>query len=80
MADDLLSCLALSMQAPIFIAPAMNQAMWSNKVVQENCAKLKKRGISFIGPVSGKLACGSEGKGCLAKVEDIVAQVVRSLK
>ncbi|MFA5059341.1 MAG: flavoprotein [Candidatus Omnitrophota bacterium] len=79
-ADDFLTCLALATQAKILIAPAMNDVMYKNKIVQENISKLKKMGVSFIEPVKGKLACGTTGEGHLAEVDDIVRSVVRSLK
>ena len=33
-ADNLLTCIALATQAPIFIAPAMNTQMYQNRIVQ----------------------------------------------
>lgn len=78
-ADDLLSCLVLATKAPIFIAPAMNDAMYHNKIVQGNISKLKKLGIKFIDPIHGKLACGTTGEGHLADV-NVIVQAVRSLK
>lgn len=79
-ADDLLTCTTMATKAKILIAPAMNTGMYHNKIVQENIAKLKKLGITFVGPVEGKLACGTVGTGHLADVETIVQAVVRSLK
>ena len=48
LADDLLSTFALSSRAPVFIAPAMNDEMYLNEIVKENCARLKKHGVKFI--------------------------------
>lgn len=79
-ADDLLTCTAITIKAPIVIAPAMNKDMFSNKIVQENCRKLKSFGMKFIEPVKGKLACGVFGEGHLADVEDIVKTVAGILK
>ncbi|MDO8579920.1 MAG: flavoprotein [Candidatus Omnitrophota bacterium] len=76
-ADDLLTCILLGTQAPILIAPAMNTHMYKNKIVQDNCAKLKKYGIKFIEPVKGNLACGITDDGHIADVEDIVQAVTR---
>ena len=76
-ADDYLSTLLISTRARIFMAPAMNEDMYQNKIVQENCAKLKKQGVTFIEPVKGKLACGIVGVGHLAEVEDIVKAVLK---
>ena len=74
-ADDILSTLVLATSAPILIAPAMNHRMYENKAVEANIEKLKGFGYSFIGPEEGELACGSEGKGRLAPVTDIVEAV-----
>ena len=79
-ADDLLTCVVMATKAPIFIAPAMNSEMYSNKIVRGNIEKLEKSGFKFIYPVKGKLACGVVGDGHLADVEEIVKAVVRSLK
>ena len=74
-ADDLLSALAMTVRAPVLLAPAMNDDMYASPAVQENCRTLKARGARFIEPVKGKLACGSVGIGHLADVEDIVKAV-----
>ncbi len=77
LADDLLTTLAITTKAPLLVAPAMNDEMFANAFVQENCAKLKKHGIKFIEPVKGKLACGVVGVGHLAEVDDIVKAVLK---
>lgn len=74
-ADDLLSTVAMATRVPIVIAPAMNDQMYTNPVVQENCEKLKKSGMRFVGPKEGCLACGTQGTGHIADVEEIVAEV-----
>ncbi|MEJ7703341.1 MAG: flavoprotein [Geodermatophilaceae bacterium] len=66
-----LAAIALATRAPILIAPAMNGKMWEHAATQENVAKLKTRGVEFIGPEEGMLACGYEGAGRLWKVDDI---------
>ncbi len=71
MADDMLSCTVLATKAPIVIAPAMNDNMWSNAVTRENVAKLSKRGITFVGPARGRLASGKMGLGRLTSLDDI---------
>ncbi len=76
-ADDLLSALAMTVRVPILLAPAMNDEMYANAIVQENRGQLKKHGVRFIEPVKGKLACGSEGVGHLADVDDIVDAVLK---
>ena len=66
-----LAAIALAARAPILIAPAMNGKMWQHHATQENVEKLKARGVEFIGPEEGMLACGYEGLGRLWKVNDI---------
>src|SRR5437868_14759122 len=66
-----LAAIALATRAPILIAPAMNGKMWDNPATQENVEKLKGRGVEFIGPEEGMLACGYEGLARLWKVNDI---------
>src|SRR5216684_5241306 len=60
-----LAAIALATRAPILIAPAMNGKMWAHHATQENVEKLKARGVEFIGPEEGMLACGYEGVGRL---------------
>lgn len=74
-ADDTLSTMLLAADIPVIMAPAMNPAMYANPAVQENIAKLKTRGVRFIGPSAGEVACGETGEGRLAPVEDIVSAV-----
>jgi phosphopantothenoylcysteine decarboxylase len=66
-----LAAIALATRAPILIAPAMNGKMWQHHATQDNVEKLKARGVEFIGPEEGILACGYEGLGRLWKVNDI---------
>jgi len=66
-----LAAIALATRAPILIAPAMNGKMWEHAATKENVKKLKSRGVEFIGPEAGMLACGYEGLGRLWKVDDI---------
>ena len=75
--DDLLTCVIAATKANVLIAPAMNEAMYKNAIVQENIAKLKRNGIHCIGPRKGKLACGDSGDGCLENIDVIVAAVKR---
>jgi phosphopantothenoylcysteine decarboxylase/phosphopantothenate--cysteine ligase len=76
LADDLLSSVVLSTAAPVLIAPAMNTKMWDNPVTQQNVATLKERGFTFTGPATGELACGYEGKGRLAELDDILEETI----
>lgn len=71
-ADDMLSTTALAVMAPIVIAPAMNERMWLNRVVQANVERLRKFGAHFVDPEYGPMACGGEGWGRLARLEEIV--------
>lgn len=71
-ADDLLTTITLAACGPVLIAPSMNSRMWENPLVKENVRKLQKSGYLFVGPESGELACGYEGKGRLASVENIM--------
>jgi phosphopantothenoylcysteine synthetase/decarboxylase len=81
LADDALSCIALALnpKAKILIAPAMNGKMWLHPATQENVARLKQRGVEFIGPDEGMLSCGYEGVGRLWPVEQIAARAVALL-
>jgi phosphopantothenoylcysteine decarboxylase len=66
-----LAAIALATRAAILLAPAMNGKMWRHRATMENVEKLKARGVEFIGPEEGMLACGYEGIGRLWKVNDI---------
>lgn len=70
-ADDLMSTTLLATKAPILIAPAMNSGMWSATATQENVEVLKNRGVYFVQPDSGYLACGDVGSGRLPTPEAI---------
>ena len=78
LADDLLSTLCLAADCPIFIAPAMNQAMWRNPATQNNVSLLQNRGINFLGPDQGIQACGEIGPGRLLEPSTIVAAITHS--
>ncbi len=67
MADDILGCVVLATEAPVIIAPAMNDVMYQNAVTQENIEKLKTRGFTFVDPEYGRLASGKMGQGRLAE-------------
>ena len=58
----------------------MNTNMYEHKIIQANIAKLKSIGYRFIGPIKGRLACGTEGLGHIACPEDIVKESKRLLK
>jgi phosphopantothenoylcysteine decarboxylase/phosphopantothenate--cysteine ligase len=63
LADDLVTTVLLATRSPILVAPAMNVNMWSHSATEANLAILKTRGVSFVGPDAGELACGWEGLG-----------------
>lgn len=65
--------LALPRTTPILIAPAMNGKMWLHPATQRNVAQLKEDGCRFVEPAEGDLACGYQGVGRLAPVEEILA-------
>jgi phosphopantothenoylcysteine decarboxylase/phosphopantothenate--cysteine ligase len=71
LADDLLSTLYLAATCPVYIAPAMNQAMWHKPVTQENIQKLQSHGITIIGPEQGDQACGETGFGRMSEPVEI---------
>ena len=77
LADDLVSSVLLATRAPILVAPAMNVNMWGHPATQVNVEALRERGIRFVGPGVGELACGWEGEGRMAESEEIVAEVRR---
>ncbi len=72
-ADDFLSTLYLATRAPVLIAPAMNTQMFAHEAVRRNLETLEARGVRFVDPGEGYLACGWIGKGRLAEPDDIVA-------
>src|SRR5687767_750263 len=76
MGGDLLATVCLATTAPIVLAPAMNQAMWANAAVQENCAKLEARGVRLLGPAAGDQACGEVGLGRMLEPNEIAAALL----
>jgi len=70
--DDLLTCVVCATKAPVVICPAMNENMYRNRIVRQNCEKLAGLGYTFVEPARGRLACGKVGVGCLADVDIIV--------
>lgn len=74
-ADDALSTYAMSHSGTILVAPAMNARMWRNPAVRDNCGRLMKRGLVFIGPEKGRLACGDEDDGRMSEPAEILARI-----
>jgi len=77
--DDILTCVVCASDRPVLFAPAMNDRMFNNAIVQENIKYLKDKGYHFIGPVVGHLACGKDGIGRLAPLEEIVREAEKIL-
>lgn len=72
LAGDCVGALHLAYRGPILVAPAMNPAMWAHPATAQNVTTLKARGVEFVHPDYGLVACGEEGVGKLAQVSDIV--------
>jgi phosphopantothenoylcysteine decarboxylase/phosphopantothenate--cysteine ligase len=73
LADELVSTLLLASHAPALAAPAMNVNMWRHPATQANVARLRERGVHFVGPDTGALACGWEGEGRMSEPAAIAA-------
>jgi phosphopantothenoylcysteine synthetase/decarboxylase len=80
-ADDALSTIALALrpEAKVLVAPAMNGKMWLHPATQANVKQLQSRGVEFIGPEKGLLACGYEGIGRLWDVDKIVEKIQKMI-
>ena len=74
--DNIVATTAFAFTGPKLFAPAMNWRMWAQRAVQDNARQLQDDGWTMIPPVEGDLACGEQGPGRLAPVEDIL-RVVR---
>lgn len=79
LADDLPSTLVTATDAPIMVAPAMNDRMWASPANRANLATLAGRGVEIIDPGSGYLACGTVAEGRLAEPEQIVDRILERL-
>jgi len=77
-ANDLLSTVCLAADCPIYLAPAMNHAMWTNPATQTNVEILRSRDYQFLGPDSGDQACGETGAGRLMDVNNIVQTLLNN--
>ena len=78
-ADDMLTTTLLATKAPLLVAPAMTTGMWTAEITQQNVATLKARGVHFVGPDSGMLACGDSGAGRMSEPVEIVEAIVNLL-
>ncbi len=79
LADDMLSCNALSFPGKIVIAPAMNPKLWNAVATQENAKLLCSRGHLMLTPEQGAMACGDQGQGRLPDLEIIYYHTLRLL-
>ena len=81
-ADDMLSAVVMAVNAeetPVIICPAMNTAMYENKITQDNITKLRNYGYRFVDPKESRLACGDVGKGALADAAVIISEIEAAL-
>ena len=74
-ADDMLSTTVLATKAPVLVAPAMNTGMWTAPATRQNVETLRQRGVRFVGPEAGFLACGDEGSGRMSEPAAIVEAI-----
>ncbi|MEN9500863.1 MAG: bifunctional phosphopantothenoylcysteine decarboxylase/phosphopantothenate--cysteine ligase CoaBC [Pseudomonadota bacterium] len=72
LADDLLTTVCLASNAPLAVAPAMNQQMWHNAATQQNVRTLQQRGVHILGPAAGEQACGDVGFGRMLEPADLL--------
>lgn len=79
MADDLLSTLCLASEAPLVLAPAMNQAMWRHPATEANAQTLQSRGAILLGPDAGSQACGDVGPGRMLEPLEIVEGLINTI-
>ena len=78
-ADDALSTALMAAACPVIMAPAMNDRMFRNPILQRNITALKSSGVRFVEPEEGVLACGTSGKGRLASLERIIQAATAAL-
>lgn len=74
-ADDLATTALLATDKPVVVAPAMNVRMWEHQATKLNVAVLAQRGVRFVGPEEGDMACGEWGMGRMSEPDAIVAAV-----
>lgn len=79
-ADELLTTVCVATEAPIAVAPAMNQQMWQNPATIHNIATLRQRKVAILGPDSGEQACGEVGPGRMLQPIDLAAEIGKLFK
>ncbi len=75
LADDLASTVILATDKPVLAAPAMNVRMWTHAATVANVETLRKRGVTFVGPNDGAMACNEHGPGRMSEPEEIAAAI-----
>jgi len=75
-ADDLLTSTVLASSAPVVIAPAMHTEMWSHPATRANVATLRQRGLTIVGPASGRLTGDDSGPGRMSEPAEIVREAL----
>jgi len=75
MADELATTVLLATDKPVLAAPAMNVRMWTHAATVANVETLRRRGVHFIGPNDGAMACNEHGPGRMSEPEEIVAAI-----
>jgi phosphopantothenoylcysteine decarboxylase/phosphopantothenate--cysteine ligase len=78
-AEDVVSLTVLATQAPVLIAPAMDNQMFENTATQANLETLRQRGYLIVGPAEGRLASGRMGLGRLADTETLLGALKQAL-
>ncbi len=79
LAPDLLTTLCLATDAPVLVAPAMNQAMWRHPATQANSERLCARGVQCLGPDAGEQACGDSGPGRMLEPAAMLGEIEQRL-
>lgn len=80
-ADDQLTAVLLATRAPVLLAPAMNDGMWSHGAVQQNTNALRALGYTVLEPDVGPLAFGEGvGPGRMPEPETLMAHAGRLLE
>ena len=75
LAGDLATTVLLATDKPVLAAPAMNVRMWQHPATVANVTKLAARGMAFVGPDEGEMACHEFGPGRLAEPPAILAAI-----